>query len=120
MDKRLEEIWERIESWDVAHRHPTLGSRLKDPAPGDVVDDLNRQLQLGGKLPVDFLDSLRRHDGTVGWTTEFHQGRLLGVSRIHKRLTDLRYIAQGLLDADIDNGVSVDMTLTATGPVKNE
>jgi cell wall assembly regulator SMI1 len=47
------------------------------------------------------------------------EGGFLGASEILETLTDLRSIAKELLDARRYNGVSADMTLTATGSVKN-
>lgn len=117
MDVQLEQIWEEIESWDSVHRNPALGSYLNDAAPDEVVSGLNRQL--GVELPADFLDSLRRHDGTAGWTTEFHSGSFYSSTEMPGKLEDMRGIAQDLLDAEGADGVSVDMTLTPTGLVKN-
>jgi cell wall assembly regulator SMI1 len=117
VNKEIEKLWERIESWDIAHRDPTLGSYLNNSASEDAVSDLNRRL--GGILPTDLLDSLRRHDGSVDWTTKFCQGRLLGASLILQRLQERRGIAQDLLDAERRNRVGVGVSLTPSGPVKS-
>ena len=117
MNALLEKIWEEIESWDRHHRHPTLGLYLNSPASDDAVDELNAMLE--NRLPDDFLYSLRRHDGTAAWTTEFFEGSLFNIKSILRTLHATRGVAQDLLDAHTRNGAEESMTLSANGPVKN-
>lgn len=117
MNKRLEKIWEEIESWDLTHLDESLGSYLNIPATVDVINDLNSRLE--NKLPEDFLDNLRRHNGTVGWSTEFLEGRLLDIKSILRNLDETRYVAQDLLDANIRNGFTSKTSFLCSGPVKN-
>jgi cell wall assembly regulator SMI1 len=113
----VDDIWKKIESWDSTHRDAALGSYLNDPAPDEMVNDLNRKL--AGKLPLEFLESLRRHDGTAGWTTEFCDGRLLSAKLILHTLNEIVDIAEDLADADQRNALNRTQTLTPLGPVKN-
>lgn len=118
MQTDLEEVWKEIESWDLVNRDISLGSHLKGPAPNDAVNVLNSQIS--GKLPADFLDILRRHDGTTGWMTSFYKRGLLGVSEILETLDEIRGVAQDLLLSVQDEpGLWDGMSLASSGPVKS-
>ncbi|MFZ6781300.1 SMI1/KNR4 family protein [Undibacterium sp. Ji83W] len=118
MNKQLEKIWEEIESWNDIHANTDLGSYLNDPASDHEIDDLNKQL--GGRLPVEFLDSLRRHNGTTGWTTEFCNGYLFGTKSVLSTLHLIRDIAKDLIDANIRNGDGNYSPLITSGSVKSD
>lgn len=117
MNKQLEAIWEVIESWDALHKNMSLGSHLKDPASPNEVENLNQQL--GGMLPVDLLDSLKRHNGSALWTTKFYKGGLFGVSEIAETLDEVRGAVQDLLNSNQNDGINAEMKLKSFGPVKN-
>ncbi|MFZ6638971.1 SMI1/KNR4 family protein [Undibacterium sp. TC4M20W] len=117
MNKQLEKIWEEIEFWNLTHLNESLGSYLNAPATVDVINDLNSRLE--NKLPDDFLDSLRRHNGTVSWTVKFYEGTLLDAKSILLELDEVRGVAKDLHDANLRDGDNSMDSLICFGPVKN-
>lgn len=115
--KELDKIWQEIEAWNDIHKNTALGSYLNDPASDQEIDDLNTQL--GGRLPVDFLDSLRRHNGTVCWTTKFCDGCLFDAKSLLSTLHEMRGVAKDLIDANIRDGYGDDSPLNTSGSVKS-
>lgn len=118
MIKEIERIWERIEAWDTMNLDPELGSKLKPGASDAIIVSLNREL--GGFLPSEYTESLRRHDGSVDWTTGFHDGHLLGAAEVLATLSERRQLVHELVAANQRNQAVVDVRSITSGPVKNE
>lgn len=118
MNRQLDEIWEQIEAWNARNSESDLGSSLNPGATNEAIEKLTKQLEV--QLPLDFLDSLKRHNGTVAWTTEFCNGTLLSADLMQNKLHEMRCIADDLLVANRNNGIGEKMTLTVSGPVQSQ
>lgn len=90
--------WERLEAWLKAN-NPALLADLNPPASDFDIQNLERQL--GVKLPTDFVECLKVHDGqrgAAGWL--FQDAEFLSSQRI----LDEWAIWKGLLDGgDLDH-----------------
>lgn len=76
--KSVAESWARIEAWYAEHGPGPLGSLAKG-ATKSAVDKFEREI--GAKLPDDFKESVRIHDGGGWWVPHGH-GELLSLEEI--------------------------------------
>lgn len=116
---QLANIWKTIERWDEDHRNGIPISRLNSAARESDITDLTTKL--GVQLPNEFLDSLRRHNGTADWTRSFNHGTLLSAMEILQELDETRAIFNDLREAEQKQFTGTTyLSLSSIGAVKPE
>jgi cell wall assembly regulator SMI1 len=64
----LKELWERLENWLIRH-YPILLDSLNNGATDEMINEA--EVRMGIKLPTDFKDSLKIHNGQKGVSFEY-------------------------------------------------
>jgi molybdopterin molybdotransferase len=109
MKDKLKELWSKIEAWDAAQPDETS---LNEPL--SQKEALELESRIGLELPVDFMDSLKIHNGTDDCTMAFCGGYFYSASDIQKTITHQRGLVAEIFGKDDKFKEKINIT----GPIK--
>ncbi|MBU9575927.1 SMI1/KNR4 family protein [Burkholderia multivorans] len=114
----MKQQWQRLEAWLKTH-NPALLADLNPPASDADIQELEQKL--GVKLPADFVECLKVHDGQRGGAEPLFDGfEFFSCSKIHQQWkiwTDLlKSGAFRSFKSDPDDGICPDWWCSAWIP----
>ena len=101
----IKDCWNRIEKWFKKNK-PEFLELLADGASEEEILELEKYLMC--KLPNDFRESLKIHNGQKDWGFLFHDGRdnfqLYSIEEIKEEFDSRNENWQEIIDAYIETG----------------